>query len=101
MMAMDQGRLELSEKRRHDWFAEKRRLEEEEHQRKQSIQEFREGIASIKGEVSQTQKNRCILDEFASGGGAMMNEEFDETKMRKRGRKYDELEDAGSFLKFE
>ena len=101
MMAMDQGRLELSEKRRHDWFAEQRRLEQEEHQRKQSIQEFRGGIASIKVEVSQTQKNRCILDEFASEEGAMMKDEFDETETRKRGREYDELEDACSFPKFE
>jgi hypothetical protein len=102
MMAMDQGRLELCQKRRDDWFAERHRLEQEEHQRKQSIQEFRGGIASIKVEVSQTQKRRCILDEFASGGGAMMKDEFDETETRKRGRESDafEFEDACSFLKF-
>ena len=100
MNAINKGRDELCQKRRDDWFAEQRRLEQEEHQRKQSIQEFQGGIASIKVEVSQTQKRRRILDEFESGGDAMMNEEFDETKTRKRGREYDELEDACSFLKF-
>jgi len=89
---MDQGRVELSEKRRNDWFAEQRRLEQEEQRKKQSILEFRGGIARIKVEVSQTQKRKCILDKFASGGGAMMNEKFDETETRKRGRESDEFE---------
>ena len=31
----------------------------------------------------------------------MMKDEFDETETRKRGREYDELEDACSFPKFE
>ena len=95
MMAMDHVRLELCQKRRRDLFAEQRRLEQEEHRKRQLIQEFREGITSINDEVSQTQKLRYILDEFASGGGAMMKDEFDGT--RKRGSKSDE--DACSFLK--
>ena len=99
MIAMDQGRVKFCEKRRDDWFAERRRLEQEEHQRKQSIQEFQGGIASIKVEVSQTQKRRCILDEFESGGSAMMKDEFDETETRKRGRESDD--DTSSFLKLE
>jgi hypothetical protein len=118
MIKMDQGRVELSEKRRQDWFAEQSRLAQEEQRKKHAIQEFRGGIASIKVDVSQTQKRRCILDEFASGGGAMMKDEFDETETRKRGRKLDEFdetetrkrgrkldefefEDACSFLEFE
>lgn len=103
MIEMDQCRVEFCEKRRHDLFAEQRRLQQEEQRKKQSIQEFRGGIASIKVDVSQTQKLRCILDEFASGGGAMMNDEFDETETRKRGRESDafEFENACSFLKFE
>jgi hypothetical protein len=103
MIAMDQGRLERSEKRRQDWFAEQRRIEQEEQRKKQSIQEFRGGIASIKVEVSQTQKRRCILDELASGGSAMMKDEFDETETRKRGLESDafEFDDTCSFPKFE
>lgn len=103
MIAMDQCRVKLSEKRRDDWFAEQRRLEQEEHQRNQSIQEFREEIARIKAEVSQTQKNRCILNEFASGGEAMMKDEFDETETRKRGRESNafKFEGSCSFLEFE
>ena len=111
MIAMDRGRVELCQKRRSDWFdeqrrleqEEQRRLEQEEHQRKQSIQEFQGGIARIKVEVSQTQKRKCILDEFASGGGAMMKDEFDETETRKRGRESDafEFDDTCSFLKLE
>jgi hypothetical protein len=103
MIAIDQGRVEFCEKRRDEWFAEQRRLAQEEQQKKQSIQEFRGGIASIKVDVSQTQKRRCILDEFASGGGATMKDEFDETETRKRGRESDafEFDDTCSFLKFE
>ncbi len=103
MIAMDQGRVELCEKRRHDCFAEQRRLEQEEQRKKQSILEFRGGIARIKVEVSQTQKRKCILDEFASGGGAMIKEEFDETETRKRGRESDafEFENASSFPEVE
>ena len=86
MIAMNQGRDQFCEKRRDEWFAEQYRLEKEEQRKKQSIQEFRGGIASIEDEMSKTQKNKCILDEFASGGGAMMKEEFDETETRKRGR---------------
>ena len=95
MIAMDQGRVEFCEKRRHDWFAEQHRLEQEEQRKKQSIQEFRGGIASIKVEVSQTQKSRCILDEFTSGGSAMMKDEFDGTWKRKREleRKFEEFEE--------
>ncbi len=105
MIAMDRGRDELSKKRRQDWFAEQRRLEQEEYQRKQSIQEIQEGIANIEEDVFQAQKRRCILDEFVSGGSAMMKDEFDETEMRKRGRESDAFEDnwsdSCSFLKFE
>lgn len=103
MIAMDRCRLEFCEKRRDERFAEQRRLEQEEQRKKQTILEFRGGIESIKDEVSQTQKRRCILDEFASGGSAMMKDEFDETETRKRGRESDsfEFEDACSFLEFE
>lgn len=101
MIAMNQGRDQFCEKRRDEWFAEQYRLEQEEQLKKQSIQKFQEGINSIEDEVSQTQKRRCILDKFASGGEAMMKDEFDET--RKRGRESDafEFKDACSFLKFE
>jgi hypothetical protein len=87
MIAMNQGRVEFCEKRRHDWFAEQCRIEQEEERKKQSIQEFRGGIASIKVEVSQTQKRRRILDDFESGWGAI-----DETETRKRGRESDAFE---------
>jgi hypothetical protein len=102
MIAMDQGRLEICQKRHQNWFAERRHLEQEEQRKKQSIQEFRGGIARIKVEVSQTQKRRCILDELASGGSAIMKDEFDETETQKRGREDAfEFEDACSFEKFE
>ena len=98
---------------RTDWFTEQYRLEqqrleqqrleqqrlEEEHQRKRSFKVFREGLAGIEVDVSQAQKGRCILDEFACGGGAMMK---DETETRKRGRELDafKFEDEDAF-KFE
>ena len=84
MMAELKVRDEACEERRRKEFEEYRRREEEKLQRNQSIQEFREEIARIKAEVSQTQKNICILNEFASGGEAMMNDEFHETETRKR-----------------
>ena len=98
MIAMDQGRVEFCEKRRDEWFAEQRRLEQEEQRKQQSIQEFRGGIASIKEDVFQAQKRIRILDEFASGGSAI-----DETRTRKRGREFEEFkfEYTGSFQKFE
>ena len=98
MIAMNQGRVEFCEKRRDELFAEQRRLEQEEQRKKHAIQEFRGGIASIKVEVSQTQKRRCILDEFESGAGAI-----DETETRKRVRESNafEFDDASSFEKFE
>jgi len=102
MMLMDQHRVELSEKRRDEWFKEQRRLEQEklreEHQKKHSIQEFRGGIARIKEEVSQAQKRRCFLDEFADGG-IEISLEFDET--RKRERKFEDFDEFNSCLKFE
>ena len=100
MIAMNQGRDEFCKKRRDEWFAEQYRLEQEKQRKKQSIQEFQGGIVSIEDEVYQTQKRRCILDKFASGGEAMMNDEF----ARKRGRESDAFEfeeDVCSFLKFE
>jgi hypothetical protein len=101
MIAMNKGRDELSQKRSDDWFAEQRRLEQLEQRKKQSIQEFQEGIANIKDELSETQKRKCILDQFASGGRAMMKDEFDETRKRGRESNAFEFEDACSFLKFE
>lgn len=97
MIAMDKGRVEFCEKRRYEWFAEQCRLEQE-HQRKKSIQEFQEGIASIKVEVSQTRKRRCILDEFASGE-IEISLEFHET--RKRGREIEDFDEFNSCLKFD
>lgn len=87
MNAINKGRDELCEKRRNEWFAEQRRLEQAKHQMEQSIQEFRGGIASIKVEVSQAQKRIRILDEFESGWSAI-----DETETRKRGRESDAFE---------
>jgi hypothetical protein len=101
MNAMNQGRDEFCKKRRDEWFAEQYRLEQEKQRKKQSIKEFQGGIVSIEDEVSQTQKCICILDEFANGGGAMMKEEFDETRKRGRESNAFEFEDACSFLKFE
>lgn len=86
MMAELKVRDEACEELRRKEFEEYRCREEEKLQRNQSIQEFREEIARIKAEVSQTQKNICILNEFASGGEAMMNDEFHETETRKRRR---------------
>ena len=103
MIAMNQVRDEFCKKRRDEWFAEQYRLEQEEQLKKQSIRKFREGIESIEDEVYQTQKRRCILVEFASGGEAMMKDEFDETETRKRGLESNafESEDACSFPEVE
>ena len=96
MFAMDQCHTQLLNERRDEWFKEQHRLEQEklqaELQNKRSREEFQEGIASIKEEVSQAQKRRCVLDEFADGG---IESSIDETRKRER-----EFEDVDSFLKF-
>jgi hypothetical protein len=93
MIEMNKCRSTKCKKTRDDGFAKQRsleqirleqiRLEQEELRKKQSIQAFQGGIASIEDDVSQAQKRRCVLDEFADGG-IEISLEFDETRNRKR-----------------
>lgn len=103
MIEKNHRRAGLIKQRRVDWFDEQHHHEQEEHQKKRAFQVFQEGLAGIEVDVSQARKGRCILDEFESGGDAMMKKEFDETETRKRGRELEafEFEDDRSFLKFE
>lgn len=64
MKAINKGRDELCEKRRDELFAKQRRIKQEEHQKQQSIQEFRGGIASIKVEFDETRKRVRESDAF-------------------------------------
>jgi hypothetical protein len=97
IIGREEEQFKRCKKRRDDWFAEQCRLEQEEYfeknRKRQSRQELHQGIGFINDEALQTQKRTCILDEFVSGGSAMM---IDETKTRKRGRELNE--DDYSFL---
>ena len=93
MIEMNKCRSTKCKKTRDDGFAKQRsleqirleqiRLEQEELRKNLSIQAFQGGIASIEDDVSQAQKRRCVLDEFADGG-IEISLEFDETRNRKR-----------------
>lgn len=95
---MNKCHVQLLNERRDEFFKEQFRIEQEkyreEHQKEQSRQEFQQGIAMMNRDASQAQKRRCVLDEFADGGGIEISLEFDETWKRER-----EFEDVDSSLK--